>query len=232
MVDRPRRIADAISSAIIAQTLPPGTKLGERELSEVCDTSRAVIKQALIMVAESGLVETRRNRGASVAQLTIRDAFELFESLTALEQGVAFQLMHRLSGLEWEVLQQHVDLTQACMDCGNNEEADRIGPGFHSQLVALTRNRALASTHDQLVRKSQLLRQLYVNRDYHRCRLNDDHQELVTLMKSKQVDPVLKLVEGHYQSIARGFDMDGPVSLPADLGSALEPWLAREPELA
>lgn len=231
MIDRPRQIADAISNAIVAQTLLPGTKLGERELAEVCDTSRAVIKQALIIVAENGLVETKRNRGASVAQLSIRDAFDLFEALSALEQGVAFQLAHRLSAPEWEVLQHHVDLTQACMDCGDNDKADRIGPEFHSHLVGLTRNRALISTHEQLARKSQLLRQLYVNRDYHRCRLNDDHQELLTLMKSRQIDHALKLIGDHYQSIARGFDMDGPVSQPADLGTALMPWLTSKVEL-
>lgn len=232
MVDRPRQIADAITSAIVAQTLLPGTKLGEREVAEVCNTSRAVIKQALIIVSESGLVETRRNRGASVAQLSIRDAFELFEALSALEQGVAFQLATRMSASEWEVLQQHVDLTQACMDCGNNDEADRIGPEFHSQLVSLTRNRTLISTHEQLVRKSQLLRQLYVNRDYHRCRLNDDHQELVTLMKTRRIDQALRLIESHYQSIARGFDMDQPVSQPADLSTALAPWLTKKAEPA
>ena len=56
MAYRSRQIAEALSGAIAAQELPPGFKLGERHLGEICGTSRAVVKQALIVLA--------RRRGA------------------------------------------------------------------------------------------------------------------------------------------------------------------------
>ncbi|PJE31075.1 transcriptional regulator, GntR family [Pseudooceanicola antarcticus] len=228
MTDRPRQIAKAIIAAIVAQALPPGTKLGERELAEVWGTSRAVIKQALIIVGESGLVDTRMNRGASVAQLGQREAYELFEALSAVEQGVAFQLMQRLSGREWEVMAANVDEVDAAIDLGDNVHADDIGPIFHDHLLALSGNRALQEVHARLVRRMQLLRQLYVNRDYHRCRLNDDHRDLLDHMRAGRVTEALSLIQNHYQSIARGYDVEAPVAEPASLKEALAPWLETE----
>ncbi|WP_010142397.1 GntR family transcriptional regulator [Oceanicola sp. S124] len=225
MTDRPRQIAEAVIAAIVAQALPPGTKLGERELAEVWGTSRAVIKQALIIVGESGLVETRVNRGASVAQLGHREAQELFEALSALEQGVAFQLMQRLSGREWDVMQANVDEVEASMAAGDNENADIIGPVFHDHMIALSGNRAVQEIHARLVRRMQLLRQLYVNRDYHRCRLNDDHRDLLEHLRAARVPEALALIQNHYQSIARGYDVEAPVTEPESLARALAPWL-------
>lgn len=228
MADLPRQIADAVTSAILAQVLLPGTKLGERELAQACGTSRAVVKQALLILSETGLVETRKNRGASVAKLTTQEAYDLFEALTTLEQGVAVQLMHRMAPAEWDVLQEHVDQIQTYMDQNNNDAADRHGPDFHTIFVKLLRNKAVDSLHKQLVRRSTLLRMLYVNLQYHRCRLNDDHQELIGLLKARATDAVFKHIEEHYRSIVRGFDMDRSLDTDCDLSTVLSPWLAPE----
>lgn len=232
MTERPRQIAEAIIAAIVAQALPPGTKLGERELAEAWGTSRAVIKQALIIVAESGLVETRKNRGASVAQLSQREAYELFEVLSAVEQGVAFQLMQRLSAREWDILQANVDSVEASMEAGDNPTADRLGPVFHDLLMQMSGNQTAIDVHARLVRRMQLLRQLYMNHDYHRCRLNDDHRDLLAHMRARRVAEALALIQNHYESIARGYDVDAPVAAPETLAGALAPWLAVQPETA
>ncbi len=225
MSDLPRWIADAVTGAILAQALPPGTKLGERELAQACGTSRAVVKQAMLILGETGLVETRKNRGASVARLTTQEAYDLFEALTVLEQGVAVQLMQRMAPAEWDVLQEHVDLVQTHMDENNNDAADRQGPQFHTHFISLLGSKAVSALHQQLVRRSTLLRMLYVNRRYHRCRLNDDHQVLIDLLRAKEADAVFRHIEDHYRSIVRGFDMDRPLSTDCDLAAALAPWL-------
>lgn len=226
MAELPRQIADAVTGAILAQTLSPGAKLGERELAEACGTSRAVVKQALLILSETGLVETRNHCGASVAKLSIQEAYDLFEAIAILEQGVAVQLMRNKSPAEWEVLQQHVDEVQRYIDDNNHEAADRHGPDFHTGFVKLLRNRAVEELHSQLVRRSTLLRMLCFDQRHHRCRLNEDHQELIRLLKSGASDVVFKHIEDHYRYIVRGFDFDQAINTDCNLAEALKPFLA------
>ena len=221
-----RRIADAITDAILAHALPPGAKLGERELAEAAGASRAVVKQALVKLTEHGLVDTRPNRGASVARLTIHDAYDLFEALTILEQGVAMQLAERMGPSEWDVLERHVDAVQWRIERGEDAGADVMGPEFHSILVGLVRNRSLRALHEQLVRRSTLLRTLYERREVHRCALNDDHRKFVRLLRTRQVERAAVLIERHYRSVVRGFDMDPRPVSPVDLAAVLGPRLA------
>ena len=216
-----RQIAEVMSGAIGAQELPPGMKLGERQLADICGTSRAVVKQALIVLAREGLVQMHPNRGAFVAELDPREAFEIFEAIAAIEQGVAFQLAARMSSGDLARLEANVSETQCCLDHGDDIKSDRTGPEFHVELVKLARNRVLEESHARLLRRSQLIRLLYVNRDYHRQQLNDDHGLLLTYLKAGQIEPALKLIGNHYDSIARGYDMDMRAAIRPDLAEVL-----------
>ena len=56
----------------------PGAKLGERELSEIFDVSRIVIRQALVRLSEEGFVTIERNRGAFVIKPSLQDARDVY----------------------------------------------------------------------------------------------------------------------------------------------------------
>lgn len=223
------QIAEALSGAIGSQELPPGVKLGERRLAEICGTSRAVVKQALIFLSREGLVKLIPNRGAFVAEMTGRAALDVFEALAAVEQGVAFQLAERLTGADWAVLEQNVAKAQCCLNHHDDETADRIGQDFHRQLVELAGNPLVSAAHMRLARQSQLLRQRYVSLDHQRQRLNDDHQRIVMLLRAGRIDEALRLIGNHYDQIARGYRIDAAAQPPVPLETVLPRWLARLP---
>ena len=78
MSNRSQAIADILTRAIIDHRLVPGCKLGERELSEIFGVSRIVIRQALIRLADHGLAQIERNRGAFVASPSVEEAKNVF----------------------------------------------------------------------------------------------------------------------------------------------------------
>ena len=229
MATRSQEIAEALSGAIGAQELPPGFKLGERQLAEACNTSRAVVKQALLLLGREGLVQMHPNRGSFVAELDAREAFDIFEAIAAIEQGAAFQLIARGAPSDLERLECNVCETQCCLDHGDDAGSDRIGPEFHVELVRLARNRVLEESHARLLRRSQLIRLLYTNRDYHRQRLTDDHALILSHMKEGRVEPALRLIANHYDAIARGYDMDMRAAIRPDLEEVLSRWLKPQP---
>ena len=78
-------LLDRLRDLIIEGTLPPGTKVPERELCERYGVSRTPMREALKVLAVDGLVWLEPNRGAWVSKVTIEDLEEVFPVMGALE---------------------------------------------------------------------------------------------------------------------------------------------------
>jgi DNA-binding GntR family transcriptional regulator len=85
----PGSLADAVAVAvrdgIAAGELVEGTTYSVYQLAEVLGVSRSPVREALLRLAEAGLVEIARNRGFRVVLPTAHDVEEIFEVRLALE---------------------------------------------------------------------------------------------------------------------------------------------------
>lgn len=225
MSSRSQEIAEVLTRAILDHRLIPGCKLGERELSEIFDVSRIVVRQALIRLADDGLAQIERNRGAFVAKPGMQEAMELYDALTLVEQGIAAQLSERLGPSGWAELRQHVERQRQAHASGNRALADELGQEFHTMLVRLSRNRIMQEIHAQLVRRTMLLRSL-IAADFDYCSLHDDHSRLIELLERRRLKQALDLIDSHHRAVARGYIMDRQVFPELTPAEALAPYLA------
>jgi DNA-binding GntR family transcriptional regulator len=90
-------VAKAIKDAIVVGRFHPGQRLPEVALSNELKTSRGTIREALRMLADTGLVDVRPRRGVFVSELTHGDAWEI-TSLRALQEPYAARLAIEASG--------------------------------------------------------------------------------------------------------------------------------------
>ncbi|BCH22826.1 GntR family transcriptional regulator [Mesorhizobium sp. L-8-10] len=224
MSSRSKVVADILTRAIIEHRLVPGCKLGERELAEIFDVSRIVIRQALIRIAEDGLVQMERNRGAFVAKPGIQEALEIYDALTLVEQGVAAQLSDRLGPAGWAELRQHVERQRQAVAAGNNPLADVLGQEFHTVFVRLSRNKVMQEIHAQLLRRTTLLRSL-ITADFDYCNLLDDHARVIDLLEKGRLKQAMELIESHHRTVVRGYIMDRQVFPELTPREALGPYL-------
>ncbi len=225
MSGRSQAIADILTRAIMDHRLIPGCKLGERELAEIFGVSRIVVRQALIRLADDDLVQIERNRGAFVAKPSMRDAMDIYDALTVVEQGVAAQLSDRLGPAGWAELRRHVERQRQAVEAGNTALADELGQDFHMLLVRLSRNKVMQDIHAQLLRRTTLLRAL-VTADFDYCDLLDDHSRIVNLLEKGRIKQALELIEAHYRDVARAYILDHPVLPEVGVREALSSYLA------
>lgn len=224
MSNRSQSIADTLTRAIIDHRLVPGCKLGERELAEIFDVSRIVVRQALIRLADDGLAQIERNRGAFVAKPSLQEAMEIYDALTLVEQGVAAQLSDRLGPAGWAELRHHVERQRQAVAAGNDALADVLGQEFHTVFVRLSRNKVMQEIHAQLVRRTTLLRSL-ITADFDYCNLLDDHSRVVDLLEKGRLKQVMDLIDTHHRSLVRGYIMDRDVFAEMTPAEALAPYL-------
>ena len=82
---RQQQVVNEIREMILADELAAGEKLTEVSMSERMGVSRTPIREALIVLAEEGLVEYRPNRGYSVREFTVKYVVDAYITREAIE---------------------------------------------------------------------------------------------------------------------------------------------------
>ena len=125
---KPRHLPEEVAS-ILRDEIEKGTfKTGERlpaemTLAKEFDVSRTVIREALARLKYDGLLDTRQGRGASVTNITMRNAFRL-EAIGEISKGKFEHFMElrvivesdtaSLAALRCE--DSHVQRLKACLE--------------------------------------------------------------------------------------------------------------------
>ena len=135
--DMHRRILDNIWA--------PGHQALEQEIALQLGMSRTPVREALIRLANEGLVEVIPRRGMRVLPVSAIDMREIYEILGALESVAAEMLAARKpSEAELEPL---IVATRAMEKALNAEDLDawaKADESFHEQLVTMAGNKLLA----------------------------------------------------------------------------------------
>jgi DNA-binding GntR family transcriptional regulator len=82
-------VVESIRAGITAGELVPGRTYSVYQLAEVLEVSRSPVREALLRLAEAGLVQIDRNRGFRVVLPRARDITEIFDIRLALEPAAA-----------------------------------------------------------------------------------------------------------------------------------------------
>ncbi len=82
---RAEALATQLAEAITEGRMPPGTSLEEERLAAAHGVSRTPVREALRLLAATGLVEQRPRRGAVVARPEPGRLAEMFQAMAELE---------------------------------------------------------------------------------------------------------------------------------------------------
>ena len=82
---RAEALRDEIEQDIVTGHFQPGERLDEQSLADRFGVSRTPIREALMQLASTGMVELHSRRGAFVASLGLKEIIERFEAMAALE---------------------------------------------------------------------------------------------------------------------------------------------------
>jgi DNA-binding GntR family transcriptional regulator len=224
MSGKSKDIAIILNKAILDHRLMPGAKLGERELSELFDVSRIVIRQALVRLSEEGIVSIERNRGAFVIKPSLQDARDVYDAASILEQGAIAQLSHRLSPTARASLRQHLEMQRKAIADDNQAMADVLGQQFHLLLIKLSQNRVIIDFYEQLSRKILLIRSLY-RAEFDYKHLLEDHERLVDLIERRRFKQTQDLLHSHNRLVSNSYVLEEQSQPSRGLAEALAPYL-------
>jgi len=147
----------ALQEDIVLGRLAPGARLVEEELAVRFRTKRHVLREAFVELERFGLIERRRNRGASVRQLTLEDVNQIYAVREILERAAAAQMPLPLPKPALERIDKAQRLHDAAVEAGDAKAVFRANFEFHDALFAACGNPYLAAAIDDFRRKTHVV---------------------------------------------------------------------------
>ena len=149
-----------IRERILAGKLVPHEPLSEYQLADELKVSRTPVREALKRLEHEGLVRFVPNRGAFVADVSIRDIVEIYELREQLESFAAGVAASEMPLADIEVLRRKLENAERLAAKGSVKEAFDSDIHLHKQLIQCTKNSrmtALLATLDDQVHRIRII---------------------------------------------------------------------------
>lgn len=203
-----RRIADLVSSGEVS----PGDKLpSERDLAEMLKVSRPSVREAMIALEVSGLIEVRTGSGIYVADQSreqpavVADEgigpFEILEMRLMIEPEACALAAERISD---DQLQQLRNTYNEMRRTSGTLEVEAFDSQFHKLIAEATENTAIARTVSWLW---TLRGQSELSRGFHRLILEegvypvlDEHEAILEALENRDADAAKKAMQKHLEA--------------------------------
>lgn len=216
------RIFQSIEQAITEHRLTPGTRLREAHLAEIYGVKRGLIRKVLSKLAHNKLIEHLPNIGAQVAQPSLKEGLDLFETRRVLENSVVLSLCKKLTAEQLHQLDTLMQEERKAYESGNNQLGVRLSAGFHKLLAELAGNRVSEEFLVEIINRTPLV--MISNAGQHPpngC-VNHEHREIVQALVNQDCEKASKLMHEHLSHLEKMFNIDKAKPL-MDLAEILGP---------
>ena len=153
MSTRAEQLCADIADAILSGALPPGARLEEQGLADRYEVSRTPVREALRLLAATGLIEVRPRRGATVAQVSSAQLVDLFVAMGEIEATCARLSAISMSPIERRQLEALHDRMSQIVEAGDEAAYAEANVVFHALIYKGTHNSVLEEVANGLRRR-------------------------------------------------------------------------------
>ena len=214
-----QRIAQSITNAIVERRLMPGTKLAEQKIADIFKVSRTLVRQALMQLSRDHLITLEPARGARVAQPSVEEARQVFDTRNMLEAAMIRRAATALSDAQIAELRAHLRTESEALQRPDVTGRTRLLADFHVVIAQMLGNHVLARMLGDLVSRCSLIALTYQSA-HSAVHSAGEHVAIVDALQRRDARAAVRLMERHLHNVERNLRLD-PRS--PDLGSVLLP---------
>ncbi len=182
------RVQAGIESLIMTGELRGGDRVNEIALSERFGTSRGPIREACRALAQEGLLVAVPNRGVFVRELDLREALEVYDIRSALDELMGRSIAERITDPQIAELWRLIEAMDAAAGDRDLERYYPANLAFHNRLLALASNRRLERLYRSLVKELHLFRRKGLLQQGSMAISNAEHRQIVGAIAAR--DPI------------------------------------------
>jgi DNA-binding GntR family transcriptional regulator len=130
-----QRIENELRRLIIALELPPGSRLSEQDIAERHGVSRQPVREALIGLARTRLVEIQPQRGTTVVKISVRKMMEARFVREAIETAVVRRACASFDQQSRERINDLLEMQEHAARRDDHDSFQRYDELFHIALA-------------------------------------------------------------------------------------------------
>ncbi|MDR0219539.1 MAG: FCD domain-containing protein [Enterobacteriaceae bacterium] len=220
-------VAQSLRQMIIEMDYAPDDRLPtEREIAEKFGVSRALIREALIVLELENIIEVRKSSGIYLVRqpgicsgdtlINVAGPFELLQARQLLESNIAEFAALQVTRADIDNMRSALEKEKNDLISGESESGDRE---FHLAIARATQNSALVEVLKQFwdARENNpmwvKLHSRITNTDYRQAWLND-HQAILAAMIKKDPAAAKQTMWQHLENVKQSLlelsDIDAP----------------------
>ena len=138
-----------LRDAIVDGTLTPGERLRDQDLAAWLGVSRTPVREALLRLAQAGLVHAAPGRSTTVATLDARAIRDAQAVVAAMHRLAVEQAVPQLGPADLEAMREANERFADALRRGDAEAAVAADDDFHAVAVRAAANAAVESVLDQ-----------------------------------------------------------------------------------
>ncbi len=195
-------IVENLREAILSQTLQGGTPLIEKQLAEEFRVSKTPVREALLRLAQTGLVDFAHAKGATVHQLGFAEMQDVLEMRQVLEPLALKQSAPRLTIDDIKML-EHLLVSAAKPQVQQNlGKLSEVNNSFHNILYSRADNVLLLKWLDDLNDRRRLISVKGWKTENRSSEELKEHRAILQAIRQKNVALAVKQLERHINNFA------------------------------
>lgn len=193
-----------LRTRILDNSMPSGEQYTEEELAAMLHMSRTPTREAMLRLANEGLVEVRPRHGMRVKPVSVDDMREIYEVLTALESTAAALAAARTDqGDSVKQLRIAIDNMDAALERDDLKAWAEADARFHALLVAAAGNERLNELVQTYVGQSHRVRMLTLRLRPKPTTSNRDHESVVDAVEAHDAKRAREIHYAHREQSGR-----------------------------
>ncbi|MFI7602032.1 GntR family transcriptional regulator [Actinoplanes sp. NPDC049681] len=196
-------VAQAVRDGVAAGELVPERTYSVYQLADQLGVSRSPVREAMLRLAEAGLVEIRRNRGFRVLPPRAHDVEEIIEIRLALEPAAARKAALRGTDAQHAEIRSALDAMAAAAARGDDASfwpADRT---LHDLLLRASGNARAAAVVDRLRSATALLGPPTTARGRTLTEIHAEHEVVVAAVLARDGTAAEAAMRAHLEATGR-----------------------------
>lgn len=181
------QIAEEIATRIGKGILHPGQHLVETVLAEEFSTSRAPVREALLMLERDGLVQRVPHHGVVVRRFTRTEIYELYDVIYRLEEIAMEKAVAKITPDHLKQLEEVLQRQQQAVIAHDVPSYYDLNEEFHNLIFSISGNRVLSEMYRSLRRSARPFRMLSMAHGNNLSLSLKEHQKQVEALRARDV---------------------------------------------
>jgi DNA-binding GntR family transcriptional regulator len=196
----PDFLFDALKNEIYSGLLKPGSALRQEEIANKYKVSRIPVREALLRLESTGLINIKPNRGAYVIEMDEQEIREVYDLRILLECDLLSKAIPMMVAQDYKHAQHAAKLAELISE--NDPDWIELDNNFHFSLYAAARQKRQLSIIQNLRNTSRWYRLAYNSLPNNSGHFIEEHQLLIEACQSGDIKLGVETLRTHLANAA------------------------------